>query len=132
MSGQNKPNVRELASLVGRQLETEIDIVAASDELMALGSIEHLVVSLGEDGVLAKSADGTTTRMRAPSVDVQSAVGAGDSMVAGLAIGVHRGVSTMEMVALGVAAGTAAVLTPGSELCRPADLERMHRLLMDR
>ncbi|MEL6984541.1 MAG: PfkB family carbohydrate kinase, partial [Actinomycetota bacterium] len=64
-------------------------------------------------------------RLRAPSVQVRSTVGAGDSMDAGMADGIQRGMSADRAAALGVAAGTAAVLTDGTGLCRLEDVERL-------
>ncbi len=57
---------------------------------------------------------GTTT------VPIVSKVGAGDSMVAGMVLSLARGSSPRESVP-GVAAGAAAVMTPGTELCRRED-----------
>jgi 6-phosphofructokinase 2 len=120
-----KPSARELSSLVGRPLDTEQDIVEAAVELMGRSNVEVLVASIGAGGAVAVTADETSTRFRAPTVKVRSAVGAGDSMVAGMAVGIQRGLSTTKAVALGVAAGTAACLTDGTELCTPHDVERL-------
>ena len=120
-----KPSARELSALVDRPLDTEQDIVEAAVELIGRSNVEVLVASIGAGGAIAVTADGTATRFRAPTVKVRSAVGAGDSMVAGMAVGIQRGLSTTEAVALGVAAGTAAVLTDGTELCAAHDVERL-------
>jgi len=52
--------------------------------------------------------------------------GAGDIMVAGIALSLARGKPLRESVLFGVAAGTAAVMTPGTELCRREDAERLY------
>ena len=62
--------------------------------------------------------------MPSPSVTVRSKVGAGDSMVAGIALAIARGHSLRDAVRFGVAAGAAAVMNPGTELCHRADAER--------
>jgi 6-phosphofructokinase 2 len=80
-----------------------------------------LVASIGAGGAIVIDRDGPT-RFRAPTVKVRSSVGAGDSMVAGLAVGIQRRLSVPEAVSLGVAAGTATVLTEGTGLCRPEDV----------
>jgi 6-phosphofructokinase 2 len=82
-------------------------------------------VSLGAGGALACTADGDW-RAIAPPVRVRSAVGAGDSMVAGLVVALQRGAPLPEALRWGVAAGTAAVLTEGTQLCRRTDVERVH------
>jgi 6-phosphofructokinase 2 len=60
-----------------------------------------------------------------PTVPIISKVGAGDSMVAGIVLSLARGKPLRESVLFGVAAGTAAVMTPGTELCRREDAERL-------
>jgi 6-phosphofructokinase 2 len=65
-------------------------------------------------------------RILPPTVPIVSKVGAGDSMVAGIVLSLARGKPLMEAVLFGVAAGTAAVMTPGTELCRREDAERLY------
>jgi len=68
-------------------------------------------------------------RLRAPSVPVRSKVGAGDSMVGGLVLGLHMAMPLEDSVRLGIAAGAAAVMTPGTELCRREDVFRLFEQL---
>lgn len=119
-----KPSARELALAVGRTLHTETDVADAAVEVHRRGRVDVIVASIGAGGAIVISDDGLL-RLRAPSVQVRSAVGAGDSMVAGLAVGIQRGLPIAEAAALGVAAGTATVLTEGTGLCRPEDVERL-------
>lgn len=119
-----KPSARELAAAVDRELLTEADIVDAAHEVKARSNVEVIVVSIGPGGAVVVTAD-DTIRLRAPTVQVRSAVGAGDSMVAGIAVGLNRRLDLVEAVSLGVAAGTAAVLTDGTDLCNPADVDRL-------
>jgi 6-phosphofructokinase 2 len=119
-----KPNLSELESLVGRDLPLEHDQEAAALELLAQGSSEVIVVSLGAGGALVGTRE-ATVRLRAPTVRIQSRVGAGDSMVAGIVHGLMRGDDIMDAARLGVAAGAAAVMTQGSQLCRRHDVEQL-------
>ena len=64
---------------------------------------------------------------RAPRVALVSAVGAGDSMVCGILAALDSGRDLEDAVAQGVAAGSAALLTPGTELCDPAQAMRLYR-----
>ncbi len=52
-------------------------------------------------------------------------MGAGDCTIAGLALKLAYGEPLIEACRLASAMGTAAVLTPGTELCRRADVERL-------
>lgn len=123
-----KPSARELAAVVDRELLTEADIVDAARQVKAQSDVEVVVVSIGPGGAVVVTAD-DTIRLRAPTVQVRSAVGAGDSMVAGITTGLNRGLDLTDAVALGVAAGTAAVLTDGTDLCRPDDVDRLLALV---
>ena len=71
-----------------------------------------------------------TERILAPTVPIVSKVGAGDSMVAGIVLSLARGRSLRESVLFGVAAGAAAVMTPGTQLCRREDAERLFESLV--
>jgi 6-phosphofructokinase 2 len=121
-----KPNLAEFARLVRRELPHEEDKVEAARELVASGRVEVVLISLGAGGALLVTAD-EDAFLRAPTVPIQSKVGAGDSMVAGVVTALVRGWSVREAARFGVAAGAAAVMTPGTELCRRDDTERLYR-----
>jgi 6-phosphofructokinase 2 len=126
-----KPNLREFAELTGRKEVNGLQEEHLAQELVTTNKCEMVVVSLGAAGVLVASAAGTE-RVRAPLVPKKSKVGAGDSTVAGIVLALARGKSWREAVRLGVAAGAAAVMTPGTELCCREDAERLYEQLMQR
>ena len=90
---------------------------------------EVILLSLGAAGILLVTREGAE-RLRAPVVPIRSKVGAGDSTVAGVVLGLAQGRPIRDAALYGLAAGTAAVMTPGSELCRREDVERLHRILL--
>jgi 6-phosphofructokinase 2 len=47
-------------------------------------------------------------------------------MVAAIVLGLARGLKLPDAVRFGMAAGAAALLTPGTELCRREDVERLY------
>ena len=119
-----KPNRRELEHLTGRSIQTPADQEALSRQLVDAGKAEIVALTLGADGALLATSAGT---QRLPSIDVpvKSAVGAGDSFVGGITLGLARGWPAEDAFALGVATATATVLTAGTELCRRDDVERL-------
>lgn len=123
-----KPNLRELAMLAGRELNSEAAQEQVARELVLSGNCEAVVVSLGAAGVLLVTAE-LCRRMRSPTVPIVSKVGAGDSTVAGISLALARNQSLVEAVRFGVACGAAAVMTPGTELCRRADAEQLYAQL---
>jgi 6-phosphofructokinase 2 len=123
-----KPNMREFRELVQRDITDEREQEQQASALIERGACEVLVISLGSAGVLLATSEGTM-RIRAPSVPIRSKIGAGDSTVAGLVLGMHNGMSLEESTRFGIAAGAAAVMTPGTELCRSGDTFRLYKQL---
>lgn len=119
-----KPNVREMEQLVGRELPDETAIELAVREIIDRGGAEVVILSLGRAGVLLATAD-RLERIPAPSVRLQSKVGAGDAVVGGLVAALSKGKALPEAARFGVAAGAAAVITEGTELCRKEDAEQL-------
>jgi len=120
-----KPNVREFRELVGKEIKEESQIKAAARKMVERGRCEMLVISLGAAGALVVS-EKFAEHILPPTVPIISKVGAGDSMVTGIVLSLARGNPLRESVLFGVAAGTAAVMTPGTELCRREDAERLY------
>lgn len=121
-----KPNLGELSSLAGVE-NVEMDMVEKlAKGLIQEGKTEVVTVSLGPGGALLVTKD-ITEHIPSPTVHKKSVVGAGDSMVAGMVYMLSQEKSLKEMVRYGVAAGTAATMTPGSELCRKDDVERLYQ-----
>ena len=125
-----KPSASELGSIVGNELQTEAEILDAVRSVAAGSNVSHLVASIGSGGAFAVGSDGTTHRYRAPAVKVRSAIGAGDSMIAGIAVALCRGDDPVSAIASGIATGTAAVLTDGTGLCHAADAERLRPMVV--
>ncbi|MGE0459780.1 MAG: 1-phosphofructokinase family hexose kinase [Vicinamibacterales bacterium] len=119
-----KPNLRELGALVGQELESDADIAEAARAMVLDRACDIVLVSLGAAGALVVTRDGAD-RIVAPTVPVRSRIGAGDSTVAGVALALARGQSLARAARFGVAAGAAAVMTPGTELCRREDVARL-------
>jgi len=119
-----KPNLRELEQLAGDDLDTETQRIDAARAFIERGWCEVVVLSMGASGALLITPD-RAKHVRSPTVPIASRVGAGDSMVGGLAVALARGLELDAAVRFGVAAGAAAVTTPGTELCRRADTERL-------
>jgi 6-phosphofructokinase 2 len=119
-----KPNLRELGHLAGRNLEKRSEQIDAAREIIRRGSTRAVVISMGDLGALLVTKE-SQIEVEAPKVRVKSRVGAGDSMVAGITLALSRGADFGQALRLGVASGTAAVMTPGTELCRREDVERL-------
>ena len=125
-----KPNMRELGSLAHKEIESETDQKSAAQELVQAGKAQVVVISLGAGGALLVTKD-YTENLRSPTVPIRSKLGAGDSMVAGIVFSLAQGKSVLEAAKYGVAAGAAAVMTPGTELCRKEDTDALYQKLTE-
>lgn len=119
-----KPNVGELMAAVTDGELSDAAVGHAAQSLVNAGRSEVVVVSAGSGGAIVADRHGTR-RIAAPVVPIGSRVGAGDSMVAGITIALANGSSIDDAVMFGVAAGSAAVMRRGHELCRLEDTVRL-------
>lgn len=119
-----KPNRKEFQSLTGVTGNDAASLAPAARDFVMRGAAEVLVVSMAADGAMVTTRD-TQLRAVPPPVETNSSVGAGDSFVAGMTTALARGLPPSEAFRWGVAAGTAALITPGTELCRRGDVERL-------
>ncbi len=110
------PNQIELAMLTGYD-----DIGQAVAHLHGIG-VRCVVVTLGEDGVLASSAAGEL-RLPAHQVTVVDTTAAGDAFAGGLSVGLAEGLPLAEALALGNAAGALAVTRAGAQPSLPTRAE---------
>ena len=115
-----KPSLGEFEAFLGRKLAHD-EVGTAAQAHVRTGAAEHIAVTLGGDGAILASAD-QIIRMPAIDVPVNSATGAGDSFVAGMVWSLAQGFPIDEAFRFGQAAGAAAVMTPGTELCRHKDV----------
>lgn len=121
-----KPNIHELASTLGRPVRTLQEIVYGARALMARGARQTLV-SMGGEGAVLVTAQKAFYAPAIP-VPVASTVGAGDSMVGGWLRGMDEsGGDPVEAFRWSVAAATASVMTEGTQLVRPEDIQPLLR-----
>ncbi|MFJ2193307.1 1-phosphofructokinase family hexose kinase [Kitasatospora sp. NPDC087861] len=114
-----KPNAHELAEATGTA-----DPAGGAELLRAAGA-GAVVASLGPDGLLACTAEGNW-RARPPDALRGNPTGAGDSVVAALALGLHTGAPWPDRLRQAVALSAATVLAP---LAGRYDADAYHRML---
>ena len=106
-----KPNLDELEDTLGRRIESKEDLLSACHELVERGA-KRVLVSLGKEGAVIT--DGKKNYYcKSINVAVNSTVGAGDGMVAAVAMQLKDDAPLSEILRAGVAAGTATVMTTG-------------------
>jgi len=109
-----KVNRAEMADAVGGDLDSDDAVFAAAKTLQAQTG-GQVLVTLGDAGAALITGDGAW-RLRSPVVTRVSAIGAGDSLTAGLVVGLLRGQSVLDAARAGVAAAACDVTTllPGT------------------
>ncbi len=123
-----KPSLLELQQLVGRTLDGVDAIAAAAATIVRQRQAVFVAVTMGNKGALL-ARDAGTLYLPAVAVEAKSAVGAGDSFLAAMTFALASGWDVVESFRYGIAAGTAAVLSPGTGLCQLQDVERMHAMV---
>jgi 6-phosphofructokinase 2 len=119
-----KPSLSELRDLFGAALEIRADQIKACRLLIEKQQAEVVALTLGEQGAILVTHD-QVLRARALPIEPKSVVGAGDSFLGAMIWALTSGHTLDEAFRYGVAAGSAALLMPGTELCRREDVERL-------
>ncbi|MCM3501581.1 1-phosphofructokinase [Microbacterium sp. P26] len=119
-----KPNHEELAELVGEDAAGDVDVITEATRRahqLVPERVASALVTLGADGALLFTAEGAW-RGHAPTIQVASTVGAGDSSLAGYLLADLEGASASDRLARSIAYGAAAATLPGTQPPTPADL----------
>jgi 1-phosphofructokinase family hexose kinase len=125
------PNMREAESLVGREFVDDADLVSGLDEIAALGARNVIITLATGCYALLRGEDRTEIRVRAtaPSVEPISAVGAGDTLLAGFIAARVAGKPFEDAVRTAVGAGAASVLEAGAGRVDPREASRLAGLV---
>lgn len=119
-----KPNNHEISRLLNENLSTPKELEAAARKLMEQYGITKIVVSMGGEGALYVTED-RTVYAEGLKVPVGSTVGAGDSVVAALAVAEEAGMSLEEAVRLSTATGAANVMCSGTQAAEYSVIEEL-------
>ena len=119
-----KPNLREFQELTGIKSADDAALIGAGQNLIDQGLVEIIALSLGPQGALLIARE---RAWRADSLPIKptSVVGAGDSFLGAMVWSLTQGGSLDTALRHGVAAGSAALLNAGTELCHFVDVKRL-------
>lgn len=98
-----KPNKDELGDLLGKESIDELQIIEALSSPL-FNSIPWVVVTLGAEGAIVKHGK-KFYKAKAPKIEAINPVGSGDSVVAGFAAGLVRGLEDESLIKLGLSMG---------------------------
>jgi rfaE bifunctional protein kinase chain/domain len=118
-----KPNEPELEAAIGRRLTTDADLEDAGQALLRKLEVRALVVTRGRRGMSLFQPSNATVQIPvwgpAEAVDV---TGAGDTVLATLALALASGADFEEAARLANVAGGIVVQKPGTATCTLAEL----------
>lgn len=98
-----KPNREELGDLLRQKSMDEVQIMEALISPL-FNNIPWVVVTLGAEGAIAKNGS-KFYKAKAPKIEAINPVGSGDSVVAGFAAGLVRGLADEDLIKLGLSMG---------------------------
>ena len=107
-----KPNIHELERLFNKKITSVDEAIETAKKIFDHG-VEIIVIALGAEGSIILTKEKTVI-VEGLKVDVISTVGAGDAMVAALALSVHKEYSLEKAIVLATAASAASVMTSGT------------------
>jgi 6-phosphofructokinase 2 len=126
-----KPNLREMRELTGIEPRDAGEWEAAARRIVEKGQAAIVALTMGHLGAALVTSD-RVWRARSLPVRPLSAVGAGDSFLGALVWRLAAGAEIADAFRYAMAAGAAALLNPGTELCRPADVDQLAaRVIME-
>ncbi|MDD2712278.1 MAG: 1-phosphofructokinase family hexose kinase [Simplicispira sp.] len=121
-----KPSLRELRELTGAALTDTAQWCTAAQALVQRGQADMVALSAGEHGAVLATRGGVWQAPALPVAATTGTTGAGDCFLAALVWALEQGESPPEALRWGVAAGSAALLAPGTALADSADIRRLH------
>ena len=121
-----KPNEYEMQRLCGRRLRSLEDYVLSARHWVRQG-IGLVVVSLGDKGALFADARQVFHAEPPRGIEAHSKVGAGDSLIGGVLLGLTRKMELKEAARWGIAAASSAVMREAPRLCRKSDIPGLIR-----
>jgi len=120
-----KPSLQELRDLTAKELLDDASRVGACEDLIQSGQARAVALTLGGQGAMLVTAEGAWRADPLP-VTVIGAVGAGDSFLGAMLFSMACGDTMEESFHHAVAAASAALLAPGTQLCNPEQLRDLY------
>jgi D-beta-D-heptose 7-phosphate kinase/D-beta-D-heptose 1-phosphate adenosyltransferase len=120
------PNLRELAAAARRSVATEAEVIAACRAVMAQAESDAILATRSEKGMLLVQANGEVHSVPSRAREVFDVSGAGDTVIATLALAHASGLTLAQAMRVSNAAAGVVVSKSGTATVEPAEL--MHEL----
>jgi D-beta-D-heptose 7-phosphate kinase/D-beta-D-heptose 1-phosphate adenosyltransferase len=120
------PNLRELATAARGSVTTEADVIAACRVVMAQAQSDAILATRSEKGMLLVEANGEVHSVPSRAREVFDVSGAGDTVIATLALAHASGLTLAQAMRVSNAAAGVVVSKSGTATVEPAEL--LHEL----
>ncbi len=121
------PNRKELQEATKMATKTDEDVIAAAKSLQKNAHIQNVLATRSEEGMTLVDADGKVAHFRTAPREVYDVSGAGDTVVATLAVALGYGLPLEQAVHLANLAGTIVVGKIGTATVSTEELEEALR-----
>ena len=116
------PNRRELAEATGKTIRTVAEAESAARELIAAYDLGGVLAKLGGDGVCLVMKDEAAQHFHTTAREVYDVSGAGDTVVATMALALAEGITPADSAALANSAGSLVVGKIGTAVATREEL----------
>jgi 6-phosphofructokinase 2 len=113
-----------MRQLIGAEFADPAECIVAARKIIRTGQVEIVALSLGHLGALLITRE-EVLRASPLLIQAKSSVGAGDSFLGAMAFSIAKGDSLVDALRLSAAAGAAALINEGTELCPAAEAYRL-------
>jgi len=108
------PNLSELEEMYGKEIRSESQFIEAGKEVRERYNLEYLLVTRGERGMSLFPKTGDPWTIGTAAKEVYDVTGAGDTVLAALAIGVMTGLNVKEAMLLATLAARVVISKVGT------------------
>ncbi len=119
-----KPNLSELELAVDIKVDNEAALDRAAAAYLAATRAQGVLVTLGDEGMYYRSSQGMHLRVPTVSADVYDVTGAGDTVLAVLALALHNRLTMDAAMRLANIAASVVISRRGTTHISSAELER--------
>ncbi len=116
------PNLHEAELMAGRTMRTQNDLEEGGRRLLAELECSNLLITRGSEGMVLFEADGSAHNIPGVARPVYDVTGAGDTVLAVLALAVAAGATMLDAACLANRAGGRVVLKFGTAEITPQEL----------
>ncbi|GEC14160.1 D-glycero-beta-D-manno-heptose-7-phosphate kinase [Nitrobacter winogradskyi] len=118
------PNSKEFTDATGRRADDQASLATAARDLMRIAECEALLVTQSERGMTLVPGEGEVIHVPAHTVKVRDVTGAGDTVVAALAVSLAAGADWEAALRTASAAAAVAVAKSGTAIVTLGELRR--------